>query len=68
VDEEQQRQESRPRHAIVAHNDEYTKTTGAVRVQNSFGTGWGENGFVWIAYDALEKMAQGRGVYVPVSA
>jgi glutamate synthase domain-containing protein 2 len=38
------------------------------RVQNSFGTGWGESGFVWIAYDSLEAMAQGRGVYVPVSA
>ncbi|MFZ0907184.1 MAG: C1 family peptidase [Mycobacterium sp.] len=53
---------------IVGYNDAYTTTTGAVRVQNSFGTGWGENGFVWIAYDALESMAQGRGVYVPVSA
>jgi hypothetical protein len=53
---------------IVAYNDAYTTTTGAVRVQNSFGTGWGENGFVWIAYHALESMAQGQGVYVPVSA
>jgi len=32
------------------------------------GTGWGEGGFVWIAYVSLEAMAQGRGVYVPVSA
>ena len=53
---------------IVGYNDAYTTTTGAVRVQNSFGTGWGENGFVWIAYDALESTAQERGVYVPVSA
>jgi hypothetical protein len=53
---------------IVGYNDAYTPKTGAVRVQNSFGTGWGDNGFVWIAYDALEAMAQGRGVYVPVSA
>ncbi|MGO9030666.1 C1 family peptidase [Mycobacterium sp.] len=53
---------------IVGYNDAYTTTTGAVRVQNSFGTGWGDNGFVWIAYNALESMAQGRGVYVPASA
>ena len=53
---------------IVGYNDAYTPKTGAVRVQNSFGTGWGDNGFVWIAYDALEAMAQGRGVYVPASA
>lgn len=53
---------------IVGYNDAYTTTTGAVRVQNSFGTGWGENGFGWIAYDALESMAQGRGVYVPATA
>jgi Papain family cysteine protease len=53
---------------IVGYNDAYTPTTGAVRVQNSFGPGWGENGFVWIAYNALESMAQGRGVYVPMSA
>jgi C1A family cysteine protease len=53
---------------IVGYNDAYTTKTGAVRVQNSFGTGWGDNGFVWIAYDALEAMAQGRGVYIPVAA
>jgi hypothetical protein len=53
---------------IVGYNDAYTPTTGAVRVQNSFGTGWGDHGFVWIAYDALEAMAQGQGVYVPVVA
>jgi Papain family cysteine protease len=52
---------------IVAYNDAYTPSTGAVRVQNSFGTAWGENGFVWISYDALESMAQGRGVYVPIA-
>jgi C1A family cysteine protease len=46
---------------IVGYNDAYTTTTGAVRVQNSFGTGWGDNGFVWIAYNALESMAQGEG-------
>jgi hypothetical protein len=53
---------------IVGYNDAYTTKTGAVRAQNSFGTRWGDNGFVWIAYDAFEAMAQGRGVYIPVSA
>jgi hypothetical protein len=53
---------------IVGYDDARTTTTGAIRVQNSFGTGWGENGFAWIAYDALESMAQGQGVYVPASA
>jgi hypothetical protein len=53
---------------IVGYNDAYTTTTGAVRVLNSFGTAWGEKGFVWIAYNAFEAMAQGQGVYVPATA
>jgi hypothetical protein len=43
----------------------YDDVRSAVRVQNSFGKGWGEKGFVWIAYDTLAKMSQGRGVYIP---
>lgn len=53
---------------IVGYDDAYTKSTGAVRIQNSWGKRWGDQGFVWMAYDTLEKLAQGQGVYVPESA
>ncbi|CQD20972.1 Papain family cysteine protease [Mycobacterium lentiflavum] len=53
---------------IVGYDDAYTKSTGAVRIQNSWGRRWGQKGFVWMAYDTLEKLAQGQGVYVPESA
>jgi C1A family cysteine protease len=53
---------------ITAYDDSYAENTGAVRIQNSFGKRWGENGFVWMAYKTLEATAQGNGVYVPDSA
>ena len=53
---------------ITAYDDARTKGTGAVRIQNSFGKRWGEEGFVWMAYETLEQMAQGTGVYLPNSA
>lgn len=53
---------------IVGYDDAYSPTTGAVRVQNSFGKRWGKDGFVWMAYETLEVIAQGTGVYVPESA
>lgn len=52
---------------ITAYDDAYSANTGAVRVQNSFGKRWGQDGFVWMTYDTLEKMSQGGGVYVPDS-
>lgn len=34
---------------------------GAFRVANSWGTGWGENGFGWLAYDALNRVTSVSG-------
>ena len=42
---------------IVAYND--LKAGGAVKVMNSWGTGWGENGFAWITYKDLLKYTMG---------
>ncbi|CAM2885686.1 hypothetical protein BHQ20_14015 [Mycobacterium intermedium] len=53
---------------IVAYDDDFTAKTGAVRIQNSFGKRWGNEGFVWMAYDTLEAIAQGSGVYIPHDA
>ncbi len=35
----------------------YDDAKGAWRVMNSWGTGWGDNGFFWLAYDAFERDA-----------
>jgi hypothetical protein len=53
---------------IVAYDDAYAENAGAVRIQNSWGTRWGDKGFVWMAYDTLEALAQGYGVYLPEPA
>jgi PKD repeat protein len=34
---------------------------GAFRIANSWGTGWGEGGFCWMAYDALKKNSSVAG-------
>ncbi len=52
---------------ITAYDDTHSPNAGAVRIQNSFGKRWGEQGFVWMAYETVEKMAQGTGVYIPDS-
>jgi hypothetical protein len=49
---------------IVAYDVNHHGSGGAVRIQNSCGTSWGERGFVWMAYDALEKLAQSKGIYL----
>jgi len=34
-----------------------TGEKGAFRIANSWGTGWGESGFTWLAYDALNAVS-----------
>jgi len=38
--------------AIVGYDD----ATRAVKIQNSFGTAWGEGGYMWMSYDTLEAI------------
>jgi C1A family cysteine protease len=47
---------------IVGYDDHHG--SGAVRIQNSWGTRWGDEGFAWMADDSLNKLAQGKGIYV----
>jgi C1A family cysteine protease len=40
-----------PNHAIILVGwDDSRCTTGAWRLKNNWGTGWGESGFMWIKY------------------
>ena len=48
---------------IIAY-DNSKGENGAFQLQNSFGTGWGQDGFVWIAYESFVKLAQGKGFYL----
>lgn len=48
---------------IVGYDDAHSHG-GAVRIQNSWGTRWGDKGFAWVAYDTFEKLAAGTGVYL----
>jgi C1A family cysteine protease len=49
---------------IVAYDNDFKDGMGAVKVQNSFGTGWGDKGFVWMSYHTFEAISQGQGFYV----
>lgn len=51
---------------ILGYDDNYkNKGMGAFLIQNSLGTGWGENGRVWMSYLTFEILAQGAGHYFP---
>jgi C1A family cysteine protease len=60
---------------IVGYNDElwldYNRNgfvdsgeKGALRVANSWGSGWGDGGFTWISYDALKGTSATEGAFV----
>jgi hypothetical protein len=36
---------------------------GALRIANSWGTGWGQNGFLWFSYDALRQTSAVAGAH-----
>lgn len=38
---------------ITNPNNEKIITTGAIKIRNSWGTGWGEHGYGWLPYDYL---------------
>jgi C1A family cysteine protease len=40
---------------------------GAVLIQNSFGTQWGADGLVWMAYTTFQTMAEGSATYISAS-
>jgi hypothetical protein len=46
----------------------YDDTRGAVRIQNSHGTSFGDKGYIWMAHDTFQKLSQGAACYVPDSA
>lgn len=46
--------------AIIAYDD----SMGALQVQNSLGTGWGQGGRGWIAYDTFLNLTQPKGIYI----
>lgn len=47
---------------IIGYDDNVG--AGAVRIQNSQGTGWGSAGTVWMAYATFQALAQGQAFYV----
>lgn len=47
---------------IVGYDD--TMGSGAFCIQNSFGTKWGKDGFIWMTYDTFTALAQGKAFYV----
>jgi hypothetical protein len=40
-----------------------TGETGAFKLANSWGTGWGNDGYIWILYDALLSTSQIKSAY-----
>jgi len=45
---------------IVGYDDNMTShgDTGAFKVVNSWGPGWGDNGYFWVTYDTIKKIGE----------
>ncbi|QJB31808.1 C1 family peptidase [Chitinophaga oryzae] len=50
---------------IIGYDDNRNGKGGAVCLQNSLGLNWGDNGYVWMAYDTFTTLAQGQAMYYP---
>jgi Papain family cysteine protease len=53
---------------IIGYDDAFPSVdgpVGAVYIQNSFGSSWGANGYVWMAYTTFQKLAEGSAFYIP---
>lgn len=51
--------------ALVGYDD----AMGAVKIQNSFGTAWGESGYMWMSYGTFEAIYLGGTIaFAPPSA
>lgn len=48
-------------HAMVVVGYDDTRDGGAVRIANSWGTGWGDHGYAWVRYDAFLREATYAG-------
>ncbi len=48
---------------VDINNNNFTDAgeMGALKIANSWGTGWGNSGYVWIAYDALKSVSAVAG-------
>jgi len=47
---------------IIGYDDRLQN--GALLIQNSQGTAWGSNGYIWMAYNTFQVLAQGHAYYV----
>lgn len=49
---------------LIIGYDDTVGEKGALYVQNSFGTSWGQEGRFWLAYKTFHHLVQGQGFYL----